>query len=169
MILVCPRYYLMLLHLCRRSSLYLLLSATLVLTPLNLRAQENPLHTASQQELDVVKVLLAQEAAWNRGDLESFAKGYKDSPDTIFISNQINRGYAGLLQEYRREYPTKAAMGTLNFSEIEVHTLDEKFAVCIGKYQLERGKKEGGHAEGIFSLIFEKTDQGWKIVVDHTT
>ncbi len=134
-----------------------------------LHAQPQPLHTASQQELDVIKVLLKQESAWNRGDIDSFAQGYKDSPDTIFISRQLNRGFAGMVDEYHHDYPTKAAMGTLGFSELEVHPLDEKFAVCIGKYHLERGKKEGGNADGIFSLVFEKTEKGWKIIVDHTS
>jgi ketosteroid isomerase-like protein len=60
-------------------------------------------------------------------------------------------------------------MGTLTFSELEVHPMNEKFAVCIGKYHLDRAKKLGGATEGIFSLVLEKTDQGWKIVVDHTT
>lgn len=128
-----------------------------------------PLHTASQQELDIVKVLLAQEAAWNRGDLEGFARGYKDSPDTIFLSRQLSRGYAGLIEQYHRDYPTKAAMGTLAFSDLEVRPLDEHYAVCLGKYELERSKKEGGRAEGLFSLVFEKTEKGWKIIIDHTT
>ncbi len=129
----------------------------------------SPLHTATRQELDIIKVLLAQEAAWNRGDIDSFAKAYKDSPDTLFLSRVVNRGFAGLVDQYHRDYPTKAAMGTLSFSQLEVHGLDERFAVCIGKYELDRSKKDGGHAEGLFSLVLEKTDQGWKIVVDHTT
>ena len=127
------------------------------------------LHTATRVELDVIKVLLAQEAAWNRGDIDTFAQAYKNSPDTLFITRQVNRGYAGLVEEYKRDYPNRAAMGTLAFTDLEVHGLDEKFAVCIGKYELDRSKKDGGRAEGIFSLVFEKTDKGWKIIVDHTT
>jgi ketosteroid isomerase-like protein len=129
----------------------------------------NPLHTASRQELDVIKVLLAQESAWNRGDLTAFASGYKDAPDTLFITHQVSRGFAGMLDEYKHDYPTRAAMGTLAFSELEVRPLDENFAVVLGKYHLDRGKKEGGPAEGIFTLVFEKTDKGWKIIIDHTT
>ena len=132
-------------------------------------AQSTQLKTASQQELDVIKVLLKQESAWNRGDIETFAEGYKDSPDTLFINNQVQRGYTGMLDAYHHNYPTRDAMGTLSFSELEVHPLDDKFAVCIGKYKLDRSKKNGGNAEGLFSLVFEKTDKGWKIVVDHTT
>ena len=47
-------------------SLALFLPATLLL------AQQDPLHTASRQELNIIKVLLAQENAWNKGDLSRF-------------------------------------------------------------------------------------------------
>jgi len=147
--------------------LSLVLAAMLSL-PLAARSQQT-LTTVPQQQLDVIKVLLAQEEAWNRGDIEAFSQAYKDSPDTLFITSSVNRGYAGLLEAYRREYPNRAAMGNLAFSELEVHPLDERFAVVIGRYHLERGKKDGGNAEGIFSLVLEKTAKGWKIVVDHTT
>ncbi len=127
------------------------------------------LKVASPTELGVVKVLLAQEAAWNRGDLAGFASGYKDAADILFIGSHVSRGHDELLNDYRKNYPNRDAMGTLGFSELEVRPLDEKFAVVVGKYHLDRGKKAGGNADGIFSLVFEKTDAGWKIVVDHTT
>ncbi len=132
-------------------------------------AQDPQLHTASPTELGVIKVLLAQEKAWNAGDINTFVQAYKDSPDTLFLSGNINRGFAGMADSYHHQYPSRAAMGTLGFSELEAHPLDERFAYVIGKYHLERGKKEGGNADGLFSLIFEKTEKGWKIVVDHTT
>jgi len=131
--------------------------------------EDDPLHTATRVELDVAKVVLAQEKAWNRGDLEGYAKGYKDSPETIFIGKQMLKGYAQIVAEYKRAYPTAASMGTLAFSEIEVHPLGESFAICTGKYHLERTKKEGGAVDGVFSMVLEKTEQGWKIVLDHTT
>lgn len=150
-----------------RSVVLLLLFA--FTTSLAARAQTTQLKTASKVELDVIKVLLKQEAAWNRGDINSFAEGYKNSPDTLFVNNQIQRGYSGMLDAYHNNYPTKESMGQLSFSELEVHPIDEKVAVCIGKYHLDRGKKAGGSAEGLFSLVLEKTEDGWKIVVDHTT
>ena len=60
-------------------------------------------------------------------------------------------------------------MGALTFSELEVHPITDTLAVCIGKYHLERSKKDGGPADGLFSLVMEKTPDGWKIVLDHTT
>jgi ketosteroid isomerase-like protein len=152
-----------------RSLRLAVLSFTLLAPALLPAQQPDPLHTASRQELNIIKVLIAQENAWNKGDLAAFAAGYKDSPDTLFITHQVFRGFAGLVDEYKHDYPSKAAMGTLAYSDLEVHPLDENFAIVIGKYHLDRSKKDGGSAEGLFSLVFENTDNGWKIVLDHTT
>jgi ketosteroid isomerase-like protein len=130
---------------------------------------DNPLHTASRLELDVVKVVLGQEKAWNAGDIAGYVKGYKDSPDTLFIGHQVSRGFNQILEDYQRNYPNRSSMGTLTFSELEVHPLSDTFAVCLGKYHVERAKKDGGPADGLFSLVLEKTADGWKIVLDHTT
>ncbi|HEY4379516.1 MAG TPA: nuclear transport factor 2 family protein [Acidobacteriaceae bacterium] len=130
---------------------------------------DNQLHTASRTELDVVKVLLAQEKAWNAGDLEGYVKGYKDSPDTVFMGRQVSKGYAQIVEDYKHNYMTRSSMGTLTYSELEAHALSDTFAICLGHYHLDRSKKDGGAADGAFSLVLEKTDQGWKIVLDHTT
>jgi len=37
-------------------------------------------------------VLDKQVADWNRGDMEAFAAGYKNSPDILFIGSKISRG-----------------------------------------------------------------------------
>jgi uncharacterized protein (TIGR02246 family) len=131
--------------------------------------QSNPLHTASRTELDVVKVLVAQERSWNAGDIDGFVKGYKDSPETIFIGKQVSKGYQQILDDYRHNFATRASMGNLVYSELEVTALNDSFAVCTGRYHLDRPRKEGGPADGLFSIVLEKTDQGWKIVLDHTT
>jgi ketosteroid isomerase-like protein len=131
--------------------------------------EDNPLHTATRLELDVVKVLLAQERAWNDGDLMGFMRGFKNSPETLVISRQVSIGFPEILAEYKQDFPTKASMGTLGYAQLEVHPLGDRFAVCVGHYHLDRSKKEGGSANGLFSAVLEKTDQGWQIVVDHTT
>ena len=153
-----------------RFSVATLLFSIAIFAARSVRAQDlQALTTASREQLDVVKVLLAQQDAWNRGDIEAFARSFKDAPDTLVVTHQISHGFAGLIEEYRHDYPTKAAMGTLTFSELEARSLDAQFAIVVGKYHLERAKKEGGNAEGLFSMVLEKTDKGWKIVLDHTT
>jgi ketosteroid isomerase-like protein len=60
-------------------------------------------------------------------------------------------------------------MGSLTFSELEPHVMSDKFGLVLGKYHIDRTKKMGGPADGMFSLLFEKTEDGWKIIVAHTT
>ncbi len=127
------------------------------------------LRTLSADELGVIKVLTNQERAWNEGDLTAYISAYKDSPQTMIIGTTISRGYANLLLDYRKNYPTKASMGDLAFSELEPHLLDEHYALVVGKYHIDRSKRAGGPADGLFSVLMEKTDKGWKIIVDHTT
>lgn len=110
-----------------------------------------------------------QTADWNRGDLVSFADAYKNSPDILLVGRTVRRGYAQMLDRYRKGYPTPAAMGALSFTNLEVAPLDERFATATGNFHLERTAVGGGNADGIFSLVFEKTATGWKIIRDHTT
>jgi uncharacterized protein (TIGR02246 family) len=121
------------------------------------------------QDTAIRAVLTKQTADWNRGDLDAFATGYKNSPDILFIGATIRRGYQGMIESYRKNYPNKAAMGVLTFSNLEVHPLDEHFATVLGDFHLERTAAGGGNADGYYSLIMEKTPGGWKIVLDHTS
>jgi ketosteroid isomerase-like protein len=114
-------------------------------------------------------VLDQQVVDWNRGDLNAFATGYKNSPDILFIGSRMNRGYAQMLEGYRKAYPTREKMGTLSFAELEAQPLDENFATVTGRFHLERTAAVGGNADGFFLLVMEKTPDGWKIVRDDTT
>ena len=114
-------------------------------------------------------VLDKQVFDWNRGDLDAFATGYKNSPDILFMGAKISRGYAQMLDKYRQGYSTKEKMGTLSFTSLEVQPLDERFATVTGNFHLERTPDAGGHADGYFLLVFEKTAAGWKIIRDDST
>jgi ketosteroid isomerase-like protein len=106
---------------------------------------------------------------WNRGDLNSFATCYKNSPDILFIGKKISRGYAQMLERYRTTYPTQDAMGKLTFTQLEAQPLDPRFETVTGHFHLERTKAGGGNADGYFLLVVEKTAAGWKIVRDDTS
>lgn len=116
-----------------------------------------------------IHALFDQQAAdWNRGDLDAFAKCYKNSPDILFIGSKISRGYAMMLERYHAVYSTREKMGTLTFSEIEVQPLDDRFVTTTGKFYLQRTAAGGGDASGSYMLVIEKTAEGWKIVRDVT-
>lgn len=155
----------------RRLAAIVLLLTCAVPGSARLRAQNggNTLSVLPQDQLDIVKVLVAQERDWNNGNLDGFLAGYKHSPQTTFLSGTIQHGSEEMAAHYRSSYPSKDAMGMLSFSDLEPRVLDEHFALLTGRYHLERGKKFGGNAQGIFSLVLEKTIAGWKIILDHTT
>lgn len=149
-----------------------LLLATILLLPagaLRAQAEGSAMQVLPQAELDVVKVLTAQERAWNSGDMQGFLSGYKQSPQTTFIGEAIQHGSENLAQRYHSTYPNRDSMGTLSFSALEPHLLDDNFALLTGHFHLERPRKAGGVADGVFSLVLEKTSTGWKIILDHTS
>jgi ketosteroid isomerase-like protein len=120
-------------------------------------------------EAEIGAVLNAQQADWNRGDVEAFMSGYDASDATTFVGATITRGYRKVLENYHRRYPTKEKMGQLTFSEIEVKPLGRDYASVIGKWHLDRTSEAGGATGGIFTLLFRKTAGGWKIILDHTS
>jgi uncharacterized protein (TIGR02246 family) len=124
---------------------------------------------AASPESEIRKVLDDQMLAWNRGDIPAFMSGYENSPDTTFVGAEVSKGYAAVLERYRQKYSSKAKMGTLRFSDLEVRMLGADYANAIGRFHLDRTKEAGGAANGIFTLLFRRTPAGWKIIVDHTS
>lgn len=117
----------------------------------------------------ILQVLHKQEADWNRGDLDAFATGYKNSPDILFMGRTIQHGYDQMVAAYRKGFPTRETMGTLSFSDLAIQPLDANFATVTGRFHLQRTEAAGGDAGGYFLLVVEKTPAGWKIVRDDTT
>jgi ketosteroid isomerase-like protein len=122
------------------------------------------LYTASHQQLEVTKALLAQAAAWNHADLDAYVSFYKDAVDTEAILANSVRGLQSIRNAYYINFPRPETMGQLDESEVNVKELGPNFALATGRYHLTRNKKGGGDTEGIFSDVFEKTPAGWKII-----
>lgn len=137
---------------------------TAILVP-QLTAQSS----ASSGESAIRKVLAGQVQAWNNGDVEAFMQGYEDSPETTFVSDRVIKGYGPVLERYQTRYPTPEKMGKLRFSDLEVRPLGSDHASVIGRFHLERAADAGGPASGIFTLLFRKSESGWKIILDHTS
>lgn len=154
----------------KRRCSSLLLAATLLVSCAALSAQEgSAMKVLPQAELDVVKVLTAQERAWNDGDMQAFLSGYEHSPETTFIGETVQHGSENLAQRYHSTYPNRESMGTLSFSNLEPRLLDDRFAILTGRFHLDRPRRSGGAADGVFSLVLEHTAAGWKIILDHTS
>ncbi|MHB1278507.1 MAG: YybH family protein [Bacteroidia bacterium] len=129
--------------------------------------------TASRQDAlnatrdEIIQVMRDQEAAWNRGDMQGFMAGYAQSDSTLFAGkSRVNYGWQTVLDGYLKAYPDKAAMGKLQFDLIRVVPLSDVHAYVVGKWTLIENEKP---ASGHFVLIFEKSDAGWRIIVDGTS
>ena len=131
--------------------------------------QPDQLYTASKLQLDVTKVILAQQAAWNTGDLDRYVSFYKDAPDTEAILAVPTLGLAAIRNAYRINFPNRDSMGAIENSEVNVRALGDNFALATGKYHLMRSKKGGGDALGTFTQVFEKTAAGWQIIFSENT
>ncbi len=116
----------------------------------------------------IERLLADQQAAWNRGDLDAFLAGYERSDQLIFTSGaKIRRGFSETEQKYRERYGSSTqTMGKLEFELLEIRGIGPDAALVLGRYTL-RDTPEAG--SGIFSLVFERQADGWKIVHDHTS
>jgi beta-aspartyl-peptidase (threonine type) len=114
------------------------------------------------------KLLLAQQRAWNKGDLEGYMDGYWKSPELTFTSGgEQTKGWEATLERYRKRYKTDGKeMGTLTFSDLKVEMLGPDSAFVRGKFQLVRSKDQPA---GLFTLILKRLPEGWRIVHDHNS
>ena len=115
----------------------------------------------------ITKIFDAQQAAWNRGDVDTFMNGYWHSPDVTFSgASGTVRGWDGVLARYKRTYADHEAMGQLQFSELEFRFLGSDAALVLGHWHLTRTQ---GNAGGVFSLVWQRFPEGWRIIHDHTS
>ncbi len=123
----------------------------------------------SDQHVAAVRAVLdAQVAAWNRGDIEEFMKGYERADGIVFVSgDSVTRGWQTVFERYKKNYDSREKMGTLAFSELEIKPLSPFYTTVVGRWQLTRAGGETPH--GRFTLIFRRTAEGWRIVHDHTS
>jgi uncharacterized protein (TIGR02246 family) len=130
---------------------------------------------ADNEATAIRQVLATQQADWNRGDVVAFMRGYKDSPETTFVGAKVRKGFQAILQSYKKNYASKAQMGTLTFSEVDVRLLPcadghTQYAAVTGHFHLDRTLRgAAAKDDGVFSLLWEKTGDGWKVILDHTS
>ena len=142
--------------------------ALLALVPTAIQSPE--LHAADERQADraaITKTLEAQQSAWNEGNVGVFLEGYWHSADLTFSgTGGIARGWDAVLARYKKNYPDRAAMGHLDFSGLEFRFLGADAALVLGHWHLARAQGDIG---GVFSLVFQRFPEGWRIIHDHTS
>jgi ketosteroid isomerase-like protein len=142
------------------SVLVCMLTALLLTLPPDIQAQ-------SRAERTIRSILDQQTAAWNRGDLEAFMKGYWKSDSLMYIGKSgVTYGYDRTLDSYRRNYGDTARMGKLKFDLVQVKRLSHRYYYVVGKWSL---KRSAGDVGGHYTLLIKKINGAWVIVSDHSS
>jgi len=132
-----------------------------------------PLLSCSRSALDIPKmegeirtVLDRQKAAWNERNIEGFMADYWKSENFTFQSgNNRLHGWEALLSRYKKSY-TGENWGELDFTDIEVKILTKNYAYVLGRWKLTF---KDSVSEGLFTIIFQRRSEGWKIIHDHSS
>jgi len=115
----------------------------------------------------ILALLDTQTAAWNKGDLQEFMKGYWENDSLRFIGKSgITYGWNNTLANYKRGYPDTAAMGKLQFTILVVKKLSNRYYEVVGKWYLKRSI---GDASGHYTLLLRKIKGSWVIASDHSS
>jgi hypothetical protein len=115
----------------------------------------------------IQSVMNSQQDAWNRGDIEGFMKGYWENDSLRFIGKRgITYGWQATLDNYKKSYPGKDAMGRLQFTNLTTQLINDSSAYVIGKWELFRASDTlAGH----YSLLWKNFNGQWLIVADHSS
>jgi len=95
-----------------------------------------------------------------------FMEDYWKSENFTFQSgNNRLLGWNALLSRYKKSYSGEK-MGELDFTDIEIKILSNDIAYVLGRWKL--ALKDSSN-EGLFTIIFNRKPEGWKIIHDHTS
>ena len=125
--------------------------------------------SGERDEVVIRKLLEKQVADWNRKDVDAFLEAYWYAPGVVFQSGSTRTdGFEAMRKRYQARYQAEGReMGKLAFDGVEVIPLGPDSAFVRGRWELtlSEGKKPGG----LFTLIYRKVREGWRIVHDHTS
>ena len=121
--------------------------------------------THKQIEL-VLSHLQSQQKAWNDGNIDGFMTYYWNNDSLKFIGSKgITYGWQKTIENYKKSYPNKEAMGKLQFTILEHTQVGKNYIYIIGKWNLQKEKPANGH----FTLLWKKIKNKWVIIADHTS
>jgi uncharacterized protein (TIGR02246 family) len=122
---------------------------------------------STQQQL--AAAMAQSAAAWNRGDLDAFLAVYKDDAHTAFMAPTITYGLPDIKARYARTYfKDGKPKAQLSYDDLKFRALGTDYVLMTGRWHLvatDSDKKQDGY----YSLIWERTPAGWRIIHDHSS
>ena len=123
--------------------------------------------SSGSAENEIRSLMNNQIESWNSGDIEGYMSAYWNNERLTFIGSKgLTYGFDITLQNYKKAYPDQSAMGELEFTLMEMKPLGDEHFYTIGMWQLNR---EQDTLAGWFDLLWEKKEEGWRIISDHSS
>ncbi len=122
----------------------------------------------AEDKAAIAKVLGEASAGWSRGDLDAFMASYEKAPQINYVSGgKVTQGYDAIREIYAPRFTEPTKMPKLTTEIVDFDPLGADYAAVVGRFHLTL--PDGKDATGLFSLVFHKTVQGWRIVSDHSS
>jgi len=111
--------------------------------------------------------LQASEDAWNRGDLKGHLAIYDESV-TAMTRNGPRPGIAPIEDAFTKAYFRDGKpKQQLRTEQVNVRPLSAGSALMTGRFILSGGGEP--EQSGWFTLVWQRTPAGWRVVHDHTS
>ena len=123
--------------------------------------------TAPSADEAAIRALFDSTAAgWNRGDLGAYMSAYADSA----IGNgagDFDRGRAAIERTMRAGFwKSGKPAQTLRYQDLRVRMLGADYALVNGKFVLSGAGRPD--RTGLFSTVWARTREGWRMINDHS-
>jgi ketosteroid isomerase-like protein len=125
-----------------------------------------PLAQLPDPSAEILPIELETAAAWNRGDLAGHVAAYADSAVFMAPGPVVGREkiQASLARSFWRE---GRPAYTLRYEDVSLRPLGRDHALMTGRFVLSGGDRP--ERSGWFSLVWERTAEGWRIIHDHSS
>jgi beta-aspartyl-peptidase (threonine type) len=115
---------------------------------------------------EIQTILNRQLELWNETNIDGFMEFYWKSEHLTFQSgNKRLQGWEQLLSMYKKSYSGENT-GQLEFKDISIKALSHNHAYVLGRWKVIQ---KASSKEGLFTLIFKRMPEGWRVIHDHTS
>ena len=131
-------------------------------------AQHPPADAPDPTATAAIEALLDELVeAWNRDDLRGHVEGYSPSA-TYTTARGLVTGHAAIEQQMRGFVTPDGLAGELAFDDVMVRLLGRDHALATGAFLVE-DVRDTIDIRGRFTLVLERTPEGWRAIHDHSS
>jgi beta-aspartyl-peptidase (threonine type) len=115
----------------------------------------------------IYSLLVTMADRWNAHDLDGYLSVYWKSPDLLLVvEGEQLKGWADMVASYHRGYTNLDEMGSFTPDRIQIQMVTPGVAIALDWWTAYVRRRK---ILGTSTLVLRKFDEGWKIVVGHTS